>query len=300
MVEKRVVTRIAQRIDRSIKWVFPAPALMLFALILGFPILFVFYISFHEWGLSSIVKPVFVGFGNFLSAFNDDRFWHSMLVSLLFMVGGVGAQTILGILIAMLINTEFPGKALVRVALIMPMTATPVAISLIWLMMFEPTLGMLNFLLRTVGLSPLKWVNDIRLALPSLILVDTWQWTPFMVLIILAGLQTIPTEVEESARLDGAGPVRMLINIVLPLVRPHIVIAMILRMIPAIKTFDKIYVITAGGPMQATETLNMYVFRTGFEYYHLGYASALAILLLILVFSISTVLVKLRERSWEY
>ena len=256
--------------------------------------------SFHEWGLSSIIKPMFLGFGNFLTAFNDKRFWHSLYVSLMFTIGGVGAQTILGILIAMLINTEFRGKALVRVALVMPMTATPVAISLVWLMMFEPTLGMLNFLLRTVGLNPLKWVNDIRLALPSLILVDTWQWTPFMVLIILAGLQTIPLEVEESARLDGAGPLKMLMNIVLPLVRPHIIIAMILRMIPAIKTFDKIYVITAGGPMQATESLNMYIFRTGFEYYHLGYASALAILLLILVFSISAVLVKLRERAWEY
>ena len=300
MGDNNIVTRIYQRLDSSIKIVFPAPALLLFALILGFPVLFVFYISFHEWGLSALIKPLFIGFDNFIRAFEDQRFWYSLSRSLIFSVGGVAAQTLLGILIAMLINTEFKGKALVRVALIMPMTATPVAISLIWLMMFEPTLGMLNFLLRTVGLKPLLWVNNVNLALPSLMLVDTWQWTPFMVLIILAGLQTIPKEIEESALLDGTGPVKMLFHIILPLVKPHIIIAMILRLIPAIKTFDKIFVITAGGPMQATETLNMYIFRTGFEYYSLGYASALAILLLIVVFTISAILVRFRERAWEY
>jgi multiple sugar transport system permease protein len=182
----------------------------------------------------------------------------------------------------------------------MPMAATPVAMSLVWNMMMEPSLGMLNYLLSLVRVPPLLWASDPGGAVPALALVDVWFWTPFVALIVGAGLQSIPGEVVESARLDGAGAGALFRWITLPLVRPHVVMAVILRTIPALKTFDHIFVITGGGPARASETLNLYTFAEGFEFFHMGYSSALAVTLLVVILAISTGLARLRARQWTY
>jgi multiple sugar transport system permease protein len=172
--------------------------------------------------------------------------------------------------------------------------------SLVWNMMMEPSLGMLNYLLSWLRLPPLLWASDPAWAVPSLALIDWWFWTPFVALIVAAGLESIPAEVVESARLDGAGVLGLLRHITLPLARPHIVMALILRTIPALKTFDHIFVITGGGPARASETLNLYTFLEGFEFFHMGYSSALALTLLVIILGISAVLARLRTRQWSY
>jgi multiple sugar transport system permease protein len=172
--------------------------------------------------------------------------------------------------------------------------------SLIWNMMMEPSIGMLNYLLSWVGVTGFLWAADLRWVIPSLALIDLWFWTPFMALIISAGLQTIPEEVLESARLDGATALRLFRHITLPLVRPHVVMAVILRVIPALKTFDHIFVITGGGPLRASETLNLYTFLEGFEFFHMGYSSALAVALTLIILVVSALLARLRAREWSY
>lgn len=288
------------RLDPWIPWLFPAPALLAFLGILGFPLGYVLYVSLHEWPLSTILPSTFLGLGNYVTLLQSVRFWHSLWITLYFSVLAVGGELVLGFGVALLLHKDFPGRGLVRTALILPMTATPVALSLIWTMMMEPTLGILNFFLRSVGLPPLLWAADIRLVIPVLALVDVWFWTPFMALIIMAGLQTIPEEVIESARIDGARGPGMFWHILLPLVRPHMVMAVILRTIPALKTFDHIFVITGGGPLRASETLNLYTFLEGFEFFHMGYASALAVTLMVIILGISALLATARSRQWSY
>ena len=306
----KVVSRGVERAPRRIGWVdplnrrldlvFPLPGLLSFLLILGFPIAFVLYVSLHDWPISAIVPSTFLGLGNYLALLRSPRFWDSLWITFYFTALAVGGELLFGFAIALLFHRDFPGRGLARVILIMPMAATPVAMSLIWNMMMEPTLGMLNYILSWVGIPPLLWAATPRGAIPSLALIDMWFWTPFVALIISAGLQTIPEEILESARLDGATRIRLFLHITLPLVRPHVVMAVILRTILALKTFDHIFVITGGGPLRASETLNLYTFLEGFEFFHMGYSSALAVALTLVILVVSALLTRLRARQWSY
>jgi len=286
--------------DRHIRLLFPLPSLLAFLLVLGFPIAFVLYVSLHDWPISPRIPSTFLGVGNYAALLTNPRFWDSLWITFYFTALAVGGELIFGFAVALLLRREFRGRSLVRVALIMPMAATPVAMSLIWNMMMEPSIGMLNYLLSFVRAPRLLWAADPRWAIPSLALIDIWFWTPFIALIISAGLQTIPEEIVESARLDGATALSLFRYITLPLVRPHVVMAVILRTIPALKTFDHIFVITGGGPLRASETLNLYTFLEGFEFFHMGYSSALALTLTLIILVVSALLARLRAREWSY
>lgn len=296
---RRVAGR-AGLLDRRLDLLFPLPSLLAFLLILGFPIAFVLYVSLHDWPISPMIPTTFLGLGNYVALLRNPRFWDSLWITFYFAALAVGGELVFGFAIAILFHREFPGRSLARVILIMPMAATPVAMSLIWNMMMEPTLGMLNYILSWLRIPPLLWAADPRGAVPSLALIDMWFWTPFIALIISAGLQTIPEEIVESARLDGANAIRLFRHITLPLVRPHVVMAAILRTILALKTFDHIFVITGGGPLRASETLNLYTFLEGFEFFHMGYSSALAVALTLVVLVVSALLARLRIREWSY
>ncbi len=290
----------ASRLDPHLRLLFSLPSLLTFLVILGFPVVYMFYISLHEWPISPNLPATFLGLGNYQTLISNAKFWWSLWITFYFTALAVGGELILGFAIALLLHREFPGRNLARVILIMPMAATPVAMSLIWNMMMEPSIGMLNYLLSWVGTPRLLWAADPRWAVPSLALIDLWFWTPFMALIISAGLQTIPDEVVESARLDGATALALFRFITVPLVRPHVVMAVILRTIPALKTFDHIFVITGGGPLRASETLNLYTFLEGFEFFHMGYSSALAVALTVIILVVSALLARLRARQWSY
>ncbi len=288
------------RLDPHVRLLFSLPSLLTFLVILGFPVGYMFYISLHEWPISPNLPATFLGLGNYETLISNAKFWWSLWITFYFTALAVGGELILGFAIALLLHREFPGRNLARVILIMPMAATPVAMSLIWNMMMEPSIGMLNYLLSWVGTPRLLWAADPAWAIPSLALIDLWFWTPFVALIISAGLQTIPDEVMESARLDGATALALFRFITVPLVRPHVVMAVILRTIPALKTFDHIFVITGGGPLRASETLNLYTFLEGFEFFHMGYSSALAVALTAIILVVSALLARLRAREWSY
>jgi multiple sugar transport system permease protein len=261
---------------------FPAPAVVALLAIMVFPSFFNLYISLNEWFAASASPPEFVLFDNYIRLFTEDEAFPAAIGrTLYFTVLAVGAQMLLGLGIALVLHREFRGQNLARSVFMLPMMATPAAIALVWVLIYHPTLGVINYLLSVLGISPQEWLSKSHLAIPSLALVDTWQYTPFVTMVLLAGLAAMPLEPFESARIDGAGSWQMFRYITLPLLRPTIVV------IDSLKVFDTIYVMTQGGPGRASETLNLYAFRTAFEYFHVGYAASISLTLIALVFVVS-------------
>lgn len=279
--------------------VFTLPAAAVVFVLMVFPVFYTVYMSLHSWFASSLTAPEFIGLQNFQRAFiQDERFRNAIWLTLYFTALATALQMILGVSLALLLNRPFRGKGFFRSIFLLPMVATPVAIALVWMMMYNPTLGVMNYLVGLVGLGPYKWVSDVRFVIPALAVVDTWEWTPLITLISLAGLATLPLEPYESALIDGATPAQMFWRITLPLLRPTIMVALLFRSIDCLKTFDIIYVMTAGGPGFASETLNVYTFQVGLFYFHIGYASSLLVILFALVLGVSLVLIKVRRGAW--
>lgn len=200
------------------------------------------------------------------------------------------APLVLGTAAALVFQQRFFLRGLLRGIFILPMMATPVAVGLVWTMMFHPQLGVLNYLLSLVGLPPQLWVFDPATVIPSLVLVETWQWTPLVMLIVLGGLAALPSEPYESAALDGASAWQRFRHITLPLVAPFLMVAAIIRTIDAVKAFDIIFVISQGGPGTASETINIFLYLQAFAFYNIGYASAVVVVFFVLIVALSLML----------
>jgi multiple sugar transport system permease protein len=276
-------------------WPFVVPALIVVLAVIVFPWLFTIWMSFNEWKVGS--PTTFVGFSNYLRLPADPRFVEAIGHTLSYTALSVLLPLVLGTFAAVIFHARFPGRGLLRALFIMPMMATPVAIALVWTMMFHPQLGVLNYLLSLVGLPPQLWVFHPATVIPSLVLVETWQWTPLVMLIVLGGIAALPTEPYESAQIDGAGSWQMFRYITLPLIAPFLLIAAMIRGIDAIKSFDIIFAITQGGPGTASETINLYLYSVAFVYYDLGYASAIAVVFFALIVALTAVLLYLRKRA---
>lgn len=294
MTDRRWSQRISRLAERSAPIVFPAPAVMVLFALVGFPLVFNIYLSLHAWFIAGTRE--FVGLDNFSRIlFHDAPFRDAVGRTAYLTILAIGAQFLLGMAIALLLHQEFRGSGLVRVLFVLPMVTTPVAVALTWELLYHPNLGMMNYLLSSVGLPPLAWLADSRVVIPALALVDTWQFTPFVVLVLLAGLASLPLEPFEAASIDGASSWQAFRYLTLPLLRPTIMVALLFRVIDSLKNFDVIYVMTQGGPGRASETINLYAFQTGFQYFHFGYAAALSLVLTLLVLSVSIVLLRLRR-----
>jgi multiple sugar transport system permease protein len=209
----------------------------------------------------------------------------------------VVAPLVLGTLAALIFDAQFPGRGFLRGVFVMPMMATPVAIALVWTMMFHPQLGVLNYLLSFIHIGPLEWIYNQSTVIPSLVLVETWQWTPLVMLIVLGGLAAVPREPYESAEIDGANAWQKFRYLTMPMIAPFLMIAVIIRSIDAVKSFDIIYAMTQGGPGTASETINIYLYNTAFSYYDIGYGSAMAVVFFIIIVALSFVLLMVRQRA---
>jgi multiple sugar transport system permease protein len=283
--------------NRNIKWVFILPAALFVAIMMIFPSLYTGWLSFTQWSMSATQPPVWVGINNYTTLLgNDERFRDALTRTFVFTIGAVGIELVLGLAIALLLRREFRGQNLVKTLILLPMVATPVAMGMAWLLMLEPTIGFANYALHLVGLPPQPWLASTDQALPSLMLVDIWEWTPMIALIALAGLATLPDEPFEAATVDGAGPWQRFIHLTLPLMAPTLVVATLLRAIDALKTFDIIYTMTQGGPGFATETLNIYSYAQGFGYFQLGMASSLLVIFFAIVLGVSLLFMVIRNR----
>jgi multiple sugar transport system permease protein len=278
-------------------WPFILPALLVVGGVIVFPWLFTLWMSANEWQIGS--GEHFVGLANYARLGTDARFIDSLWRTLLYTAASVIAPLALGTLAALVFNARLPMRGFLRGIFVMPMMATPVAIAVVWTMMFHLQLGILNYLLSLVGVPPQAWVFHPASVIASLVMVETWQWTPLVMLIVLGGLASLPTEPYESAALDGANAWHQFRYITLPLIVPFLMIAVMIRMIDALKSFDIIFAITQGGPGTASETINLYLYSVAFAYYDIGYASAIAVVFFVLIVALSLLLIYLRQRtSW--
>jgi multiple sugar transport system permease protein len=242
-----------------------------------------------------------IGLGNYRQLFSDPEFWHTVEHTFVFTFGAVAIQVVLGTGLALFFNQKLRGATLVRGILILPMLLTPIVVGLMWRALLNPQWGMLNWLVGKVGFHNVQWLSDPGTALRTLILVDCWQWTPFVFVIVYARLQALPQEVFEAGSVDGANWFQRTRYLTLPLLMPAIVFAAVFRGIDAFRTFDLVYGLTNGGPVQATTTLSFQSFQNGFEFLHYGYASAVAYVMVVVAAIGITILFRfVRVRREEF
>lgn len=284
-------------LDKHVKWIYPLPAVLFVALMMVFPIGYTFWLSFNEWSMSNVEPPLWVAFENYKGLFADELFRQSLWTTFYFTFAAVAVQTVLGILLALLMNAHFIGKGIVKTLFLLPMVATPVAVGLVWVLIYEPNVGVANIFLQAMGFPAQEWLASPDLVLPSLIIIDVWEWTPMIALIILAGLVSLPKDPYEAAIVDGANRFQIFWKITLPLLKPTIYSAVLLRLIDALKTFDIIYATTQGGPGTSSQTLNIYGYVLGFQYFQLGKASALLMVFFAIVLALSILVIFLRKKA---
>jgi multiple sugar transport system permease protein len=276
-------------------WPFVIPAVVVIAAVIVFPWVFTLWMSVNRWTLGQ--SQSFAGIANYARLTTDLRFWEALWHTVLYTGLSVIAPVFLGLLAALIFDAQFPLRGFLRGIFVMPMMATPVAVALVWTMMFHPQLGVLNYLLSFVGIGPQEWIYNQISVIPSLVLVETWQWTPLVMLIVLGGLASVPREPYESAEIDGANAWQKFRYLTLPMIAPFLMIAIIIRSIDAVKSFDIIYAMTQGGPGTASETINIYLYNTAFSYYDIGYGSAMAVIFFMLIVALSFVLLMARQRT---
>ena len=274
---------------------FVLPALLVVGAVIIFPWAFTVWMSAFDWKIGSVAH--FVGFDNYTQLATNKRFLESILHTFYFTLLAVIFPLILGTIAALIFHREFPLRGMLRSIFTMPMMATPVAVALVWTMMFHPQQGVLNYLLSLVGLPPSLWVYSPTWVIPSLVLVEIWHWTPLIMLIVLGGLAALPTEPYESARLDGASEWQLFRYITLPLLAPFLIVAAVIRTIDALKAFDTIYVISQGGPGTASETINLYLYLQAFAFYNVGNASAVVVVFFIIILALALLLLHVREKA---
>jgi multiple sugar transport system permease protein len=282
--------------ERNLKIIFPLPAVFFVILLMIFPVCYTLFISFTDWSLTSGRPMRFAGLDSYIKVLTEPRFPDAVIRTFVFTLGAVAAETVLGTIIALILNRTFRGKELLKFLFLLPLVATPVAIGIVWNLFYDPTIGFLNFVLNALGLPQSGWVTESSTVLASLMLVDVWQWTPMITLIVLAGLAGLSPEPYESARVDGASAVQTFFHITLPMITPTILTAVILRAVDALKTYDIIYAMTRGGPGYSSETLNILAYKLSFEYFNMGQASAVLVFLFFLVLAFSAGVMKIRKK----
>ena len=271
------------------KWLFAAPAMIFVGLLIAVPLVWTLYLSLTDAQGSVRAESDFVGVENYLQVLGDtDRFWPAVLRTFIFTGGALVAELVLGMGIALLLWRPFKGEKWVRVAILMPLVATPVAVGMMWRLIFDPNIGFANQLLNWIGIPSQPWLSGRDTALPTLMFVDIWQWTPMIVLILLAGLTSLSEEPDEAARIDGANAWQRFRYVTLPLLRATVTVAIVLRGIDALKTFDILYATKGkgGGSFHEVETLNVYAYGLSFDYNDYGIASTVLILFFLLIIAI--------------
>jgi multiple sugar transport system permease protein len=283
--------------ERNLRILFPLPAIIFVAVLMIFPVLYTLFLSLTNWNLTSGAPLTFVGLNSYARVLTEPRFLHAVARTFLFTFFAVVLEGILGVAIAIILNRAFVGKSVAKLLLLLPLVATPVAIGIVFNLFYDPTIGLANFMLKSVGLPQGLWVSSAATVIPSLIIVDVWQWTPMITLIVLAGLAGLSNEPFEAAHVDGASEWQILRYVTIPMVMPVILTAVILRLIDALKTFDIIFAMTGGGPGYASETLNIMGFKYSFEYFRMGQSSVILVALFLVVFGCSLGIMKLRASS---
>lgn len=280
----------ADRRDARFGYALAAPSLTVLFLIILFPVLSALYTSLHEYTLIAPNFDIFTGFENFRLAFEDAEFRHSAWLTIKFVIGVVLLEFVIGFAVALMLNKVERFKPIYYAILLCPLLMNPVIVGLIWRMFLHPNLGIVNYLLSTIGLGPVNWLGDTKIAIWTVIMVDIWHQVSFMIVLLLAGLASLPKEPYEAARVDGANAFQCFIHITLPMMRTVIVVTLLIRLIFAVKTYDLVYIMTRGGPGVATDLLSYFIYREAFVGLDIGKASAMSIILLTAILGLTAYL----------
>ena len=277
--------------SRLSKYAMVAPAVVLIVSLTIFPVLYLLWISLLDWDLQRAGRA-FVGLANYAGALQDRRMWEALAHTLLIMAVAVTAELVLGLVLAEVLAGALPGKRVVIPLLILPVIMSPIVAGYGWRMLWDTQYGPINQLLGWLLGRPLTlvWLINSKTVYFSLIVTEVWQWTPFMFLALLAGLVAISPEIHEAAAIDGAGRWQRFWQITLPLIRPLMLVALLIRALDVFKIFDTVFSLTFGGPGTFTETITLYVYLLGFRNFRLGYTAAMAVLVLALVSLATTAL----------
>lgn len=267
-------------IDRRLKFVLLAPAMIVLVALTAFPTVYMFVAAFVKFDASAPLNSKFAGIDNFLRLFTDDKFHNALINTAVFSIVAVTLELVLGLGFALLVDTYIRRANFIKTLLILPMMMPTIVVAITWKLMYQPQFGVINDLLGRIGVPPLLWAASVKTAMPSIILIDIWEWTPFIFLMCLAGLASLPQEPFEAAELDGASAFQKFRDLTLPFLKPVIVVTLLLRIMDAFRLFDQVYVLTLGGPAGATETLSFYLYKVTFRFFDIGYAAAISLFMM--------------------
>lgn len=277
---------------RSYRWM-AIPALAFSAAMIVYPFGFAVWLALADVQLGQ--DPTFAGLANFRKMFADGEFWNGLRLTFFLYVVSLGAQLVLGTWLGLLLARSQWARGIVRPILISPFMLPPVVVGMMAIVILDPSFGIANWLLEKIGLPPGLWLSDPATVMWTVAGLDTWQWTPFVALIVMGGYLALPTDVYDAAEIDGATSWQRLRYITLPLLAPTLITAAVLRSVDILRFFDVIYLTTQGGPGISSTTLNILAYRRGFEFFELGYASAVMVTLATIVFGTVLVFARLRR-----
>ena len=279
-------------IDLANRWTFILPAIILMAAMLGYPILYTLQISVSDLDLATFTPKEWVGWEHYADAFQNANFINSLVVTGVYLVFALPIQMVLGFGIAYLVNAEWRGRGIVRALFLVPLAVAPVVAGGIWKMLLDPLWGVFNWIGSLFGLPAVDWLGDPTMAMVTVVLIDTWRWTPFIILIASAALLTLPNDVLEAASMDGASWWHKLWHVSLPLLAPIIAATFVVRWLGAVKMFDIALVSTRGGPGQATNVVNLYIYEQAFRSLHFGESAAMAVIVLVITMILMVVFLR--------
>lgn len=283
MVPSGILERPSHRgASRATPYLLIAPALVLVFGLLLYPVIRALVLSFSNYTLIGSAPFKWVGFANYVKLLErGSAFWHSVGVTLNYALADIVCELAIGMGLALLLNRDFWGRQFFRVAILIPMMVPSLSSGLIWKYMYDDMFGIIPHMLRLLGAHPPVFLSDVKVTLYALVATEVWRGSPFMILVLLAALQAVPQELEEAARVDGANPLQVFLNVTLPSIVPAALIALLFRTVDALRTFDLVYALTGGGPGATTEVISLHIYNRGLSTFKLGFASAASVLLLL-------------------
>ena len=284
-------------IDKRIKFFFAAPAIILCVVMIVYPLIYSARMSLFEWNMSLKVQESWVGFSNYVALFKDPTFLQAIWFTVKFCMVSVAVEGLLGTALALFASKLKRGSTFIKTSCILPMVTTPIVIGMLWKMMMDPAIGVFNTLLKTIGLPTSLWLTSTGTVFPSLVMISAWFGTPMIMLIVMSGISSLPQDCYEAAYVDGATELQVVRKITLPLLKQSISVALILKMIDSLKTFDIIYSSTMGGPQNSTINMNYLIYKNLFEYFKIGKASAALMVFLLMVFALTMLMIFVKKRN---
>lgn len=288
-----VAPRVRRQREATSLRLLMVPMLVFLALMVALPLAYAGWLSLTDYRFGQ--ETGFIGLRNYRTMLGDAEFWNGLRVTFALYVLSLALQIVAGTYLGLLLERLRFARRLLQTVLMSPFLMPPVVVGMMWLVILDPSLGAANWVLQSLGLPPSNWLASPQLVVPVLALLDTWQWTPFVALLVLGGLQTMPDGIADAAAIDGAHGISRLRYVTLPLLMPTLLIAVILRSVDLLRFFDLVYITTQGGPGTASQSLNVYAFRRGLEFFDMGYASALMLTLAAVVLGVVLALTQFRR-----